>query len=120
MEILRAIEMEKTCSKEEILEAYLNILPLSSNIRGVAVGANHYFGKEISELTLAECAAIASVTQNPSLYDPYLHPENLRDRQQTVLFKMYDVGFITEEEYKQALGEELVFKSSLKQVAVQD
>lgn len=119
-EILRAIDMEKNYTKEEILEAYLNLLPLTGDIQGVAVGANYYFGKEIQDLTLAECAALASITQNPSYYHPYYHPENLRDRQQTVLYKMYDLGYITEDEYTQALGQELIFKSSVKMVSTQD
>ncbi len=119
-EIFRAIEMEKNYTKEEILEAYLNMMPLTGDIQGVAVGANHYFGKEISELSIAECAVIASITQNPSYYHPYYHPENLRDRQQVVLFKMHELGFITDDEYVQALGEELVFSSSLALGTIQD
>ncbi len=119
-EILRAIDMEKSYSKDEILEAYLNMLPLTGDIQGVAVGANYYFGKNIEDLTLAECAALASITQNPSYYHPYYHPENLRDRQQTVLYKMYELGYITEDEYAQAIGQELVLKSSIKMVSTQD
>lgn len=119
-EILRAIEMEKMYSKEEIIEAYLNVLPLSDNIKGVAVGAEYYFGKSISELSIAQCAAIASITQNPSYYNPYTHPENLRDRQQTVLYKMRELKFITEDEYQQAMGEELIFRSSIRHTSIQD
>lgn len=116
-EIMRATYLEKSLDgskadvKEQILETYLNILPLSGQIAGVGAAANSYFGKDISELSLAECAAIASITQNPSKYNPYIHPENLRTRQRTVLYEMLDQGWITKDEYLQAINEELVFKS---------
>lgn len=120
-EILRAIEMERNYyTKDEILEAYLNVLPLSSNVVGVGAAANYYFGKDAKDLSLAECALIAGITQNPSKYNPYTHPENIRQRQRLVLLNMYEQGFITEDEYKQAYGEELVFKSSIRNVGVQD
>lgn len=121
-EIMRAIYLERNLgySKEDILESYLNVLPLSRNVVGVGAAANTYFGKDISELTLAECAAIAGITQNPSKHDPYGHPENLRVRQRTVLGEMLDQGLITKDEYLQAIHQELVFKSNVERVAVQD
>lgn len=120
-EILRAVELEKNhATKDEILEAYLNILPLSDNMVGVGAGAQYFFGKDVEDLTIAECAVIASITQNPSRYNPYTHPANNRQRQLLVLQKMYDLDYITEEEYRQAVGEELHFKNGLKRVAVQD
>ena len=120
-EIMRAIEMERNhYTKDEIIEAYLNVLPLSSGIKGVGAAANYYFGVEVEDLTLAQCAVIASITQNPSKYDPYRHPENVRSRQRTVLYKMHELGFITDDEYIQACGEELEFKSSAKVVDIQD
>lgn len=120
IEILTAIEMEKYYSKEEILQAYLNLMPLSSNVTGVGAGANYFFGVEAKDLTLAQCAALASITNNPVKYDPYRRPENLRRRQRLVLRKMYELGSITADEYQQALGEELYFKSSAKSSAVSD
>ncbi len=119
-EIMKALELEKQYSKDEILESYLNILPLSDNITGVGFGANYYFSKDVKDLSLAECAVLASITQNPSYYDPYLHPENVRDRQQTVLWKMRKLGFITQDEYDQAMGEELILSSNVSYVSVQD
>lgn len=119
-EILSAVEMEKYYSKDEILQAYLNMMPLASNVTGVGAGANYFFGKNASELTLAECAAIAAMTNNPVKYNPYRYPENLRARQRVVLYKMYELDFITADEYQQALGEELYFKSSAKTVEVND
>lgn len=118
-EIFQAIELERQCSKEQILETYLNLLPLGA-VNGVGAGANYFFGKDVEDLTLAECAYLASITKGPSLYSPYLHPENARRRQQTVLYKMYEQGYITAEEYKQAAAEEVNFHSSIKYEAVQD
>ncbi len=120
IEILTAIEMEKYYTKDEILQAYLNLMPLSSNVTGIGAGANYFFGVDAKDLTLAQCAALASITNNPSKYDPYRRPENLRQRQRVVLYKMHELGFITTDEYNQALGEELYFKSSAKSSAVSD
>lgn len=122
-EIMRAITLERNLgdtAKDDVMEAYLNVLPLSNNVVGVGAAANAYFGKDISELTLAECAAIASITQNPSKYNPYTHPENLRTRQRVVLSEMLLQGFITQDEYLQAINQELIIKSSYERVAVQD
>lgn len=119
-EILRAVEMEKLYTKDQILEAYLNNLPLSNNIVGVGAGANYFFGKEINELSIAESAVLASITQNPSRYNPYTHPQNVRQRQLLVLQKMNELGFITDDEYIQAVGEELHFKSSIRHSSTWD
>ncbi len=120
-EIMLALELEKSeYTKDQVLEGYLNNMPLTGELVGVGIGARYYFGKEVSELSLAECAVMASITNNPSVYSPYGHPENVRQRQKIVLAKMYELKFITEEEYKQALSEELVFKSSAAHQSVQD
>lgn len=120
-EILAAIELERTqSSKQQVLEAYLNNLPLTGEYVGVGIGARAYFGKEVQDLTLAECAVLVSITNNPSVYDPYLHPENVRQRQRTVLAKMYELEFITRDEYINAVNQELVFKSSAVRQSVQD
>ncbi len=120
-EILAAIELERNEStKREVLEAYLNNMPLTGELVGVGIGARYYFGKEVQELDLAEAAALVSITNNPSLYDPYQHPENVRQRQRIVLAKMYELGMISKEEYIQAYNEELVIKSSAVHQTVQD
>ncbi len=120
-EILLAIELEKSeYTKDQVLEGYLNNMPLTGDLVGVGIGARYYFGKEVSDLSLAECAVMASITNNPSVYDPYTHPENIRTRQRIVLSMMYELGFITEDEYVQALNEELVFKSSAVHQSIQD
>ena len=120
-EILLAIELEKSAyTKDQILEGYLNNMPLTGELVGVGIGSRYYFGKEVTDLSLAECAVMASITNNPSVYDPYTHPENVRQRQKVVLGKMFELGFITKDEYVQALSEELVFKSSAAHQSVQD
>ncbi len=120
-EIFRALEMERDYyTKEEILEAYLNILPLSDNVVGVGAAANYYFGKDIQELSLAECALIAGVTNSPAYYDPYDHPAHARERQKVILDKMHELGMITDDEFRQAYGEELHYKNSGRYVDVQD
>ncbi|NLN81969.1 MAG: transglycosylase [Clostridiales bacterium] len=119
-EIFRAIKMERHYStKEDILEAYLNILPLG-RVSGVGAAANYFFAKEVEDLNVAECALIAGITQNPSKYNPYLHPDNAIQRQRVVLYKMYEEGYLNAEEYKQAYNQELFFKSSMKVIDVQD
>ena len=110
-EILCALNLEKTKSKQEILELYLNIVPLSQNCIGVRAAAETYFGKDLSELTLTECAALASITKYPTKYDPIQNPEENRKRRETVLWKMYDLEKISDEEYNAALAEELVLVS---------
>ncbi len=119
-EILRAVEMEKLYTKEQILEAYLNNLPLSNNVVGVGMGANYFFGKDLSELSVAECAVLASITNNPSQYNPYTHPEQVRQRQMVVLQKMNELGFITDDEYVQAIGEEMHYTSSMQHSSTWD
>ncbi len=120
-EILAAMELERSeYTKHQVLEGYLNNLPLTGDLVGVGIGARYYFGKEVEDLSLAECAVLASITNNPSVYDPYGHPENVRQRQRIVLAKMYELGFITHDEYLNALNEELVFKSSATHQQIQD
>ena len=120
-EILAAMELERNEStKQQVLEAYLNNLPLTGDLVGVGIGARYYFGKEVQELDLAESAALVGITNNPGTYHPYQHPENVRQRQRLVLANMYEQGMITKDEYVQAINEELVFKSSAVHQTVQD
>ena len=106
-EICRAIRLETLHSKEEILELYLNIVPLSEGCVGVGAAARTYFGKEPCELTLAEAASIAAITNSPARYDPYREPENNRARRDVILSEMRAQGLIGEEEYQAACREEL-------------
>ncbi len=108
-EILRAMELEKHMSKEEILELYLNTINLSQGCYGVQTAAKVYFGKDVSELTLAQCASIAGITNLPSYYDPFVYPEHNIARQKDILWKMHELGVITDAEYEAAKNEELIF-----------
>lgn len=102
-----AIELEKRLSKNEILEYYLNSIYLGQGCHGVQTASKTYFGKDMSELTISECAVIAAITQNPSKYDPIAHPEYNAERRQRVLNNMRDQGFITEAEYETACADDV-------------
>ncbi len=108
-EIFRALAVEERYSKKEIMEWYLNTIYLGEGCYGVQSAAETYFGKDVSELTTAECAAIIGITNNPSLYDPYVRPANNRKRQLTILREMYDQGYLQEAEYEQAKAQEMDF-----------
>lgn len=110
-EIYRAYNLERELSKDEILEYYLNTIYLSQKCNGVASASLTYFGKEVSELSLAECAVLAGITQYPTKYDPLVNPENNKQRQLVILKKMRDLKFITKEEYEEAKTQELKFVS---------
>ena len=111
-EIIRALYIESHLKKEQILEAYLNTIALGSNICGVQVAANYYFNKDVSQLTLAECASIAAITKHPVKYDPENNPDANKERRNVVLKKMYELKKITKEEYKAAINSELVLDFS--------
>lgn len=106
-EIFRAMDLESKADKEEILESYLNVINLAEGCFGVGMASQTYFSKEVSDLTLAECAAIAAITKNPSRYDPITHPEENRCRRRLILQLMEEQGYISEEQMNQALEEEL-------------
>lgn len=106
-EIMRALKLEDELSKDEILELYLNNIYLSSGCFGVQTAAEKYFGKSAHELSISESAALAAIVQNPSRYDPLRKPENNDGRRKTVLARMHELGFISEQEYSQALSEPL-------------
>lgn len=109
-EIVKALKLETEYTKDEILEAYLNIVNYGNNCQGVQSAANLYFGKNIQKCSLAECAAIAGITQNPSKYNPLYHPENNQKRRELVLSEMYDQKIITKDEYNAALKESAKMK----------
>lgn len=108
-----AIELEKRLTKEEILEYYLNSIYLGQGCHGVQTASQTYFGKDMSELTISECAVIAAITQNPSGYDPIVYPENNALRRQRVLDKMLDLEFITEAEYNVACADDVYSRVEL-------
>lgn len=113
LEIFRAVQMEKSYDKETILEWYLNLIYLGQGCEGVRSAAETYFGKELEMLTTAECASIISITNSPTYFDPYQNFENNKERKEDVLFAMKNHGWISQDEYDQAIAQELVFKSRI-------
>ena len=113
VEIFRALEMEKQYSKEEIMEWYLNTIYLGEQAYGVRTAAYTYFGKDVSQLDLAECASLIAITNNPSIYDPYISEKtkaNNKERQTDILYEMLQQGYISESDYQNAKAEELNFQ----------
>ena len=110
-EMIRAVRLDRALTKEEILELYLNTIYLSENSYGVGTAAETYFEKEVDELTLTECAAIACIPQSPTKWDPRANPENNKQRRMTVLLRMKELGFISEDECQKASDEELVLSN---------
>lgn len=108
-EIMRALYIERHFEKDTIIELYLNTIYLSEGCYGVRAAAETYFDKDVSELTLAECAAIVGITNLPTYYDPLINPENNKVRQESILKKMLELKKITKEEYEEAMEQELVF-----------
>ena len=92
-EIYRALCLSRSYSKETILEAYLNTISFTGTIQGVQTAANEYFNKDVSQLTLWECATIASITKNPTNYNPYTNPENLINRRNFLMYNTDDAYF---------------------------
>lgn len=107
-EIFRALRLEKNHSKDEILELYLNIVPMANGCVGVGAAAEYYYGKSVSELSLAECASLAAITNLPRKYDPIAQPTENRSRKELILGEMLERGMIGQREYERAMGEEPV------------
>lgn len=124
-EIFKAAQFEKNYNKEVILEMYLNRIYMGQRCSGVRTAAAKYFGKELEELNLAECASLISITNNPSIYDPYGRSFRFRDygvidgyqrnkiRKEVTLGQMLEQGWITQEEYDEAMAYEIVLKNGI-------
>ena len=106
-EFIVAARIEKTISKDKILEMYLNNVYLGSGAYGVAGAAQIYFNKPLKSLTLAECALIAGLPQAPSVYSPYNNKKLAIERRNQVLGRMLKTRYITKEQYEQAVNEDL-------------
>jgi len=125
MEIFRAQSFERRYDKDLIMEYYLNEIYLGRGCYGVKSAAAEYFGKELQNLTVAECASLISITNNPSLFNPYSTnvftyegketdgAARNRSRQEKVLYQMLEQGYLTREEYEEAMAQEMVFKSGI-------
>ena len=111
-EILTALNLEKNYEKDEILETYLNTLYLGQGCYGIKTAAELYFGKEVEDLNLAECACLASITQAPGTYDPLINPDNNAKRRSICLNNMLQQGLITQSEYNEAINYEMVYSNS--------
>ncbi len=106
-ELIIAHRIEKTISKDEILEMYLNSVYLGSGTYGVLSASKTYFNKNLNELTLAEAALIAGLPQAPSVYSPFQNPEISIQRRDQVLLRLYKTGYITKDQYERAKAERL-------------
>ena len=112
VEIFSALELEKKYTKKQIMELYLNVIALGENCEGVESASQVYFGKSVSELDLAECAALIGVTNNPSIYDPYINADKNKERQVIILDQMLEQKYITQEQHDTAVAEELVLHNA--------
>ena len=102
-----ALQIEKKMDKNEIMESYLNTINLGQNCLGVQAASQRYFGKDVSDLTLSECAVIAGITQSPSTYDPITHPDNNKVRRNKVLKNMLEQGYISQKQYDEAKSDDV-------------
>ncbi len=128
-EIFRAMQLEKTYSKDEILEEYLNYIGFGGPINGIQLASIRYFGKDVSELTTAEAATLAAIPKSPNTYEPkqkyddetgeliFDGKANNKERQQYVLWQIYKNGAITYDEYQQYLDEPLIYTDSPEYLA---
>ena len=100
-------EMSKKEIKEQIITDYLNVINLGANTLGVKVAARRYFDKDLKDLTISECAVIASITKNPTRNNPITHPDENQKRQRQTLKNMLALNYITEEEYEEAINDDV-------------
>lgn len=115
-EILLALNLESNYSKDQILEAYLNTIPLGYGCYGVKTACDRYFNKPLSQLTPAECATLAVITKSPSEYNPIQHPNHNQTRRLQCLKAMKDSQVLSEEDYQSAILEPVsVIKQTSKQ-----
>ncbi len=108
-EILLALKIEESLTKEQILEIYLNQIFLGKRAHGFAAAATIYFGKPLGALSVAEAAMLAGLPKAPSLYNPLVNPKRATERQHYILRRMEESGFITEQQHQAALKEELKY-----------
>lgn len=116
-EIVRAIQLEQWLSKDQIIELYMNIIYLGEGSYGVEKAAYTYFNKSTRDLSIAECALIAGLAQAPEGKNPYNYPDSAKKRQELVLSKMLELGKITNEQYNEAINQELVYEKGSAELA---
>lgn len=109
-EIFYALDLERRLDKSEILELYLNVIHFSDHCDGLAAASAHYFSKTPQELTVAEAASIAAITNSPSYYNPIRHPEHNLERRNLILTQMHEQGYLNDAEYEESLATPLELK----------
>lgn len=109
-EIVRAMNLEKKMSKDQIIEMYMNTIYFGEGCHGVQTAASHYFGKKASDLSLEECASLAGIVKAPTTYNPVKNPENNKERRDVILNKMAELGMISEEERDTAKDKKISLK----------
>lgn len=115
-----ALQLEKVVDKDWILENYLNAINLGQNTLGVGVASERYFGKDVSELNLSECAVLAAITKSPSKYNPISNPQNNAERRKTVLDYMLEQEYISQSEYDEALADNVYERIQLVNIEASD
>lgn len=110
-EAILAYRLETYLSKDEILTIYLNQIYMGAGAYGVEAAAREYFGTHVSDLTIAQAALLAGLPKAPSRYSPLKHPDRAIVRQHYVLKRLHELAWISDQEYEEALGTKLVFKS---------
>jgi penicillin-binding protein 1A len=117
-EMLLAYKIERALTKDQILEVYMNQIYLGQRAYGFASAARVYFGKDIKDITLAEAAMLAGLPKAPSAYNPVVNPKRAKVRQQYILERMYELRYITREQYEQAAKQPLVVKGAGREFSV--
>lgn len=117
-EILLAWKIEQNLTKDQILEVYMNQIYLGQRAYGFASAAQIYYGKKLPELSIAEAAMLAGLPKAPSAYNPVVNPKRAKARQQYILLRMRQLGYITEPQYRQAIAEELRTKTTTTEFGV--
>ena len=112
VEIFSGVALVQKYTKKQIMELYLNVIALGENCEGVESASQVYFGKSVSELDLAECAALIGITNNPSIYDPYINADKNKERQVIILDQMLEQKYITQEQHDTAVAEEMVLHNA--------
>lgn len=115
-EAFYTIRLEQNYSKDEILEGYLNTIYYGHGVYGIEAAANYYFGKNASQLSLAEASMLAGIPKGPNLYSPYVNQEKAKERQTIILKMMANEGYITEKQLDGALREKLVYTTKEEKV----
>ena len=110
-EILLALKIESLLSKDQILELYMNQIFLGQRANGFAAASDIYFGKKLSEVSVAEAAMLAGLPKAPSAYNPIANPRRATQRQRYIIDRMFETGFITETQHEEALAQVLRYRT---------